>query len=68
MIDMERSRTVPGPLVRPELGRPQLASKRLGLFVGERGRTSTRHKLAALPDAAWRAAYAAVPEIGELLG
>jgi tetratricopeptide (TPR) repeat protein/tRNA A-37 threonylcarbamoyl transferase component Bud32 len=34
----------------------------------ERGRASARHKLAALPDPAWRAAYAAVPEIAELLG
>jgi hypothetical protein len=33
----------------------------------ERGRASARRKLAALPDPAWRAAYAAVPEIAELL-
>ncbi|HMG22168.1 MAG TPA: protein kinase [Kofleriaceae bacterium] len=34
----------------------------------ERGRASARSKLAALPDPTWRAAYAAVPEIAELLG
>jgi tetratricopeptide (TPR) repeat protein len=34
----------------------------------ERGRASARRKLAALPDPAWRAAYAAIPEIAELLG
>ncbi len=34
----------------------------------ERGRASARRKLAALPDPAWRAAFAAVPEIAELLG
>jgi serine/threonine protein kinase/tetratricopeptide (TPR) repeat protein len=33
----------------------------------ERGRASARKKLAALPDPAWRAAYAAIPEIAELL-
>jgi len=33
----------------------------------ERGRASARRKLAALPDPAWRAAYAALPEIAELL-
>jgi serine/threonine protein kinase/tetratricopeptide (TPR) repeat protein len=34
----------------------------------ERGRESARRKLAALADPAWRAAYAAIPEIAELLG
>jgi tetratricopeptide (TPR) repeat protein len=33
----------------------------------ERGRASARRKLAALPDPSWRAAYAALPEIAELL-
>jgi adenylate cyclase len=33
----------------------------------ERGRASARRKLAALPDPVWRAAYAAIPEITELL-
>ncbi|HEX2691724.1 MAG TPA: protein kinase [Kofleriaceae bacterium] len=33
----------------------------------ERGRASARRKMAALPDPAWRAAYAAIPEIAELL-
>ena len=33
-----------------------------------RGRASARRKLAALPDPTWRIAYAAVPEIAELLG
>jgi serine/threonine protein kinase/tetratricopeptide (TPR) repeat protein len=33
----------------------------------ERGRASARRKLAALPDPAWRAAYAAIPEIAKLL-
>jgi hypothetical protein len=34
----------------------------------ERGRASARRKLAALQDPVWRAAYAAIPEIAELLG
>jgi serine/threonine protein kinase/tetratricopeptide (TPR) repeat protein len=34
----------------------------------ERGRASAHRKLAALPDPVWRAAYAAIPEIAELLG
>jgi tetratricopeptide (TPR) repeat protein len=33
----------------------------------ERGRSSARRKLAALHDPTWRAAYAAIPEIAELL-
>jgi tetratricopeptide (TPR) repeat protein/tRNA A-37 threonylcarbamoyl transferase component Bud32 len=33
----------------------------------ERGRASARRKLAALTDPSWRAAYAAIPEIAELL-
>lgn len=33
----------------------------------ERGRASAHRKLAALPDPSWRAAYAAIPEIAELL-
>ena len=33
----------------------------------ERGRASAQRKLAALHDATWRAAYAALPEISELL-
>jgi hypothetical protein len=33
----------------------------------ERGRASALRKLSALPDPMWRAAYAAVPEIAELL-
>jgi tetratricopeptide (TPR) repeat protein len=32
-----------------------------------RGRASARSKLTALPDPTWRAAYAAIPEIAELL-
>jgi tetratricopeptide (TPR) repeat protein len=32
-----------------------------------RGRASARRKLTALPDPTWRAAYAAIPEIAELL-
>ncbi|HEU4729745.1 MAG TPA: tetratricopeptide repeat protein, partial [Kofleriaceae bacterium] len=34
----------------------------------ERGQASARRKLDALTDPAWRAAYAAIPEIAELLG
>jgi len=34
----------------------------------ERGRASAARKLAALPDPQWRAAFAAIPEIVELLG
>jgi tetratricopeptide (TPR) repeat protein len=34
----------------------------------DRGRRSARRKLLALPDPSWRAAYAAIPEIAELLG
>jgi serine/threonine protein kinase/tetratricopeptide (TPR) repeat protein len=33
----------------------------------ERGRASARRKLAALPDPEWRAAYARIPELAELL-
>ncbi|HEX3764411.1 MAG TPA: AAA family ATPase, partial [Kofleriaceae bacterium] len=40
----------------------------VALALRERGRASARGKLAALPDPAWRAAYAAVPEIAALLG
>jgi tetratricopeptide (TPR) repeat protein len=39
-----------------------------GDALHERGRVTAHRKLAALPDPAWRAAYAAVPEIAELLG
>ena len=34
----------------------------------QRGRALAQSKLAALPDPTWRAAYAAVPEIADLLG
>ena len=33
----------------------------------ERGRASAFRKLSALPDAQWRAAYAAIPEIASLI-
>ena len=34
----------------------------------QRGRASAHRKLAALRDPTWRAAYAAIPEIAELMG
>jgi hypothetical protein len=34
----------------------------------DRGRASARRKLAALHAPTWRTAYAAIPEVAELLG